>query len=205
MIMPCNSANGCGTVSVRNSQLDDLAYRPIDGISYNQMTGFMPSSSNNTTTTSPVPGTSNIPTASGIAAAEGLDLDNPAMPGSADNLRPSIGGSSVTPEGVLPNAPEFQVPNNPLLPPGYQEVINYENLQYMNGFLRTQIGKYIRVEQLVGSSVIEDRYGYLVGVGINYILLQEINTQNIMAVDFYNTKYVYIYYSQPSLPTNGTK
>ncbi len=204
MIMPCNSANGCGTVSVRSNQLDDLAYRPIDGISYEQMTGFMPSSSA-TASAAPVPGTSNIPTASGVAAAQGLDLDNPAMPGGANNLRPSTGGSSVQPEGVLPNAPEFQVPNNPLLPPGYQEVINYENLQYMNGFLRTQIGKYIRVEQIVGSTVIEDRYGYLVGVGLNYILLQEINTQNIMAVDFYNIKYVYIYYSQPTLPTNATR
>ena len=84
-------------------------------------------------------------------------------------------------------------------------MINYENLQYMNGFLRTQIGKYIRVEQIVGSTVIEDRYGYLVGVGLNYILLQEINTQNIMAVDFYNIKYVYIYYSQPTLLTNATR
>lgn len=204
MIMPCNSANGCGTVSVRNNQFDDLAYRPIDGISYEEMTGFMPSSSA-TANVAPVPGTSNIPTASGVAAAQGLDLDNPAMPGGANNLRPSTGGSSVQPEGVLPNAPEFQVPNNPLLPPGYQEVINYENLQYMNGFLRTQIGKYIRVEQIVGSTVIEDRYGYLVGVGLNYILLQEINTQNIMAVDFYNIKYVYIYYLQPTLPTNATR
>ena len=204
MIMPCNSANGCGTVSVRNNQFDDLAYRPIDGISYEEMTGFMPSSSA-TANVAPVPGTSNIPTASGVAAAQGLDLDNPAMPGGANNLRPSTGGSSVQPEGVLPNAPEFQVPNNPLLPPGYQEVINYENLQYMNGFLRTQIGKYIRVEQIVGSTVIEDRYGYLVGVGLNYILLQEINTQNIMAVDFYNIKYVYIYYSQPTLPTNAPR
>ena len=57
MIMPCNSANGCGTVSVRNNQFDDLAYRPIDGISYEEMTGFMPSSSA-TANVAPVPGTS---------------------------------------------------------------------------------------------------------------------------------------------------
>ena len=85
MIMPCNSANGCGTVSVRNNQFDDLAYRPIDGISNEEMTGFMPSSSA-TANVAPVPGTSNIPTASGVAAAQGLDLDNPAMPGGANNL-----------------------------------------------------------------------------------------------------------------------
>lgn len=104
------------------------------------------------------------------------------------------------PPPVLPSAPQFQVPANPLLPPGYQEFINYENLQYLNGFLRTQIGKYMRVEQLVGSNNIEDRYGYLVGVGINYILLQELGTGNILAVDYYGIKSVYVYFNQTLLP-----
>ena len=108
--------------------------------------------------------------------------------------------SSSVPPSILPEAPQFQVPNNPLLPPGYQETIDYENLQYLNGFLRTQIGKYMRVEQLVGSSNVEDRYGYLIGVGVNYILLQEIGTGNVSAIDYYNIKYVYIYYATPQLP-----
>lgn len=110
-------------------------------------------------------------------------------------------GTPVPPP-VLPQAPQFQVPANPLLPPGFQEFIDYENLQYLNGFLRTQIGKYMRVEQLVGSSNLQDRYGYLVGVGINYILLQELGTGNIMAVDYYGIKSVYVYYNQTLFPTS---
>ncbi|MBR3786575.1 MAG: hypothetical protein IKJ77_09230 [Firmicutes bacterium] len=111
------------------------------------------------------------------------------IPGIPDPSRP-----------VLPENPQFQVPPNPLLPPGYQEMLSYENLQYMNGFLRTQIGKYLRVEQLVTSSQIEDRFGYLVGVGLNYILLQQPGTGNISAVDYYSIKYVYVYYNQSEVP-----
>lgn len=195
MIMPCDDARGCGTFSLQSNQQNDMTYTPIQELPYQQMTNYM----------TPVPGTTNVPTPSGIAATEGVDFDNPAAPGSVGNVGLATGGGSPNPSPVLPNAPQIPVPSNPLLPPGYQEVIDYENLQYLNGFLRTQIGKYIRVEQLVGSSVIEDRYGYLVGVGINYILLQEIGTGNIISIDYYSIKYVYIYYTAPYLPMNETK
>ena len=58
----------------------------------------------------------------------------------------------------------------------------------------------MRVEQQVGSNSIEERYGYLIGVGINYILLQELGTGNVSTLDYYNIKFVYIYYTNPSLP-----
>ena len=132
-----------------------------------------------------------------------IDPDMEMIPGQPDPPAAAIRGtSSVVPEGVLPEDPQIQVPANPLLPPGYQEYISYENLQYLNGFLRTQIGRYMRVEQLIGSSTIEDRYGFLIAVGINYILLQEMGTGNIMTIDYYSIKSLYIYYSQPTLPEN---
>lgn len=109
------------------------------------------------------------------------------------------------PGPLIPNAPIFKVPSNPLLPPEYQELLSYNDLQYLNGFLRTQIGKYMRVEQLVGSNIVEERYGYLVGVGNNYIILQELTTNNVMALDYYNIKMVYIYLSNPNLPTNSRR
>lgn len=124
----------------------------------------------------------------------------PQTPQQPQAPAPRPPGSPVPPP-VLPQAPQFQVPSNPLLPPGFQDFIDYENLQYLNGFLRTQIGKYMRVEQLVGSGSLVDRYGYLVGVGINYILLQEIGTGNIMAIDYYGIKSVYVYSNQTLFPT----
>ena len=104
-------------------------------------------------------------------------------------------------------SPSFGVPSNPLVPPEYEQSIDYDSAQYMNGFLRTQIGRAMRIEQLIGSNGIQDRYGFLVGVGNNYLLLQDISNGNIAIVDLYSVKYVYVYFNDPVFPgtpfTNG--
>ena len=47
----------------------------------------------------------------------------------------------------------------------------------------------------------------LVGVGNNYLLLQDISNGNIAIVDLYSVKYVYVYFNDPVFPgtpfTNG--
>lgn len=92
----------------------------------------------------------------------------------------------------------IQVPSNPLLPPESRQVLDYESLQYLNGFLRTQIGKYVEVEFLIGTSNRVMRSGRLIGLGINYILLLDIETQDIIACDFYNIKFVKFFYRSNS-------
>ena len=87
-----------------------------------------------------------------------------------------------------------------MTPDGYDEEISYDLIQSLNGFLRTQIGRYMRIEQLIGSNTIQDRFGFLVGVGSNFILLQEITTGNIMVLDIFSIRLTYIYYSQPVIP-----
>ncbi len=203
----CNGENGCGTVSIQD-MASGPSYTPTDRVPFTQMTEFMPQMAQN----SNVPSDTGViasmdPISGSISSALQAQTGAETIPGQPDTPASQIsqGGSSIIPERILPEAPQFQVPNNPLLPPGYQEVIDYENLQYLNGFLRTQIGKYIRIDQLMGSSMVEDRYGYLVGVGLNYILLQEMGSGNISAIDFYNIKYVYIYHTTTGLPTNGTR
>lgn len=118
-----------------------------------------------------------------------------SVPGSSDN---TAGSSSInTAQGtntVTPSAPSFHVPPNPLLPPGYQETLDYTSLQYVNGFYRTQIGRYVRVDQLLGSNSLTTQEGFLIGVGFNYILLQEGFTRNILVVDIYSIKNMYVYY-----------
>ncbi|MBR6584941.1 MAG: hypothetical protein IKK69_04530 [Firmicutes bacterium] len=99
------------------------------------------------------------------------------------------------------NTPDYGIPSHPMVPPEYGQSIDYDSMQYMNGFLRTQIGRGLMVQQLIGSGNTVDRYGFLVGVGNNYLLLQDITNGNIMVVDFYTVKYVYIYYSQPVFPS----
>ena len=69
-----------------------------------------------------------------------------------------------------------------------------ESLQYLNGFIRTQIGRRVRVEFLIGTNTMTDRTGILVAVGANYILLNETEADDLLACDFYNIKFIKFYY-----------
>ena len=69
-----------------------------------------------------------------------------------------------------------------------------ESIQYLNGFIRTQIGRRITVTFLVGSNMLEEKSGYLLGVGANYILINELDTNDLTACDFYNIKFIRFYY-----------
>ena len=83
----------------------------------------------------------------------------------------------------------------PLTPTAAQAAaISGDALQYLNGFLRTQIGRPVLVTFLVGTNTLTDRSGILLGVGINYILINETQTDDVLACDFYNIKFVRFYY-----------
>lgn len=127
-----------------------------------------------------------------MAAAQPIPA--PQIGSNIGNLAPEITPSQdingIPGTKVYPTPPTFPIPANPILPPGYQEVLDYEDLQYMNGFLRTQIGKTAQVDFLIGSNRMVTQTGRLVGVGLNYILLQEYDTDSILTCDFYNIKFV---------------
>ena len=65
---------------------------------------------------------------------------------------------------------------------------------YTPGFLRTQIGRTVRVEFLVGTSGLTDRFGTLIGVGASYILIQEAESDDILLCDIYSIKFVRFYH-----------
>ena len=106
-----------------------------------------------------------------------------------DTVQPDWPDSPQTPQ-IFPNEPMFNVPPNPLLPPGYQEILSYSNLQYLNGFLRTQIGNFCQVTVMIGTNNTTERSGILIAVGINYLLLMSEDSSEIETVDFYNIKFV---------------
>ena len=85
-------------------------------------------------------------------------------------------------------------PLAPLTPTNQPPPISGESLQYLNGFLRTQLGRTVTVEFLVGANTLVDRTGVLLAVGANYILINEIQTDDITACDFYNIKFIRFYY-----------
>lgn len=107
-------------------------------------------------------------------------MQNPAM---QNNVPAPVQQGGVPDASLEPITPETQ-----------PAPISAESLQYMNGFLRTQIGRAVQVEFLVGTNNMVTRSGILLGVGANYILLNETETDDILACDFYNIKFIRFYY-----------
>ena len=85
-------------------------------------------------------------------------------------------------------------PLAPITPMTQPMPMTVESLQYLNGFMRTQIGRMVRVEFLIGTNTLVDKTGTLLAVGANYILINEANTDDILACDFYNIKFINFFY-----------
>ncbi|TCO74537.1 hypothetical protein [Marinisporobacter balticus] len=102
---------------------------------------------------------------------------------------PSMPSKTQPPE-PMPAPPINQLPPNfeiePRLP--VQDDINYTQ-----GYLRTHIGEYVKVEFLIGTTMLVDREGTLVDVGISYIVLQEPQTDDYLMCDIYSIKFVQIF------------
>jgi len=112
----------------------------------------------------------------------------PALPQQEQEFAPSL--TPLLPRIFPSTTPTISVPINPLLPPEIATTLDYESLLYMNGYLRTQIGTYVQADFLVGSTNIQRVIGKLIGVGLNYILIQDLQTNDITACDFYNLKFL---------------
>ncbi|MBE6794397.1 MAG: hypothetical protein E7532_05585 [Ruminococcaceae bacterium] len=71
---------------------------------------------------------------------------------------------------------------------------NTEGIEYLNGLIRTQIGRRASIDFLLGTSGMVTKDGYILGVGSNYILINEVDTDDITACDFYNIKFIRFFY-----------
>lgn len=128
------------------------------------------------------------------------NMHNQVMPG----MQMPYGGCSCSQQALpplpsgMPTGPTptpLPAPNMvQVAPPGQQAPQTVESPLYTPGFLRTQIGKRMRVEFLIGTGALIDRIGTLVGVGASYILLMPTDTDDIMMCDIYSIKFVTIYY-----------
>lgn len=70
-----------------------------------------------------------------------------------------------------------------------------QDVNYTQGYLRTQIGKRMLVSFLIGTSTYQDRTGVLEKVGISYIILKEPEGTELLC-DIYSIKFVRIFSSQ---------
>ncbi len=91
------------------------------------------------------------------------------------------------PTQTITGGPQDLAPITPLTQP---EPLTLTSTEYLNGFLRTQIGRRVRVEFLIGTGTLLDRTGTLVGVGANYINLRLIESDDVMTADFFSIKFI---------------
>ena len=70
------------------------------------------------------------------------------------------------------------------------------NPLYNQGWLTTQIGKYVKVAFLLGTNLFQDRTGVIQEVGISFIVLKEISTNDLIMCDLYSIKFVTVYNNQ---------
>jgi len=68
------------------------------------------------------------------------------------------------------------------------------DINFTQGFLQTQIGRYVKVEFLIGVNMLVDREGILVRVGTDYIIIQESETDDYLLCDIYSIKFIRFYY-----------
>lgn len=70
-----------------------------------------------------------------------------------------------------------------------------QDINYTQGYLRTQIGKRMLVSFLIGTNTYQDRTGVLEKVGISYIILKEQEGTELLC-DIYSIKFVRIFATQ---------
>ncbi|WP_338432762.1 hypothetical protein [Clostridium tyrobutyricum] len=68
-----------------------------------------------------------------------------------------------------------------------------QDINYTQGYLRTQIGKRVRVTFLLGTGTLQDRTGVLTDVGISYIIIRNEETNTRELADIYSIKFVSIF------------
>ena len=117
----------------------------------------------------------------------------------------TLGAGNSSTQGVTELRPAPQIPevlpntqSNNLLqsftPAGGMNAEMNDSVQYLNGLIRTQIGRRASIDFLLGTSGTVTKDGYILGVGANYILINELDTNDITACDFYNIKFIRFFY-----------
>ena len=65
-----------------------------------------------------------------------------------------------------------------------------DDINYTQGYLRTQIGKYVRIDFLIGTNLFIDKEGILREVGISYVVIEESGSGDMVMCDMYSIKFV---------------
>lgn len=103
--------------------------------------------------------------------------------GSAQNnmMLPSQGTRPTTPQAISIYSAEENMPET------------MTNTAYIPAYLRHQIGRWMRIEFLVGN-ILEEKVGQLLDVGASYLILKMLEPSTTMLCDLYSIKFITIIY-----------
>lgn len=135
--------------------------------------------------------------------------DELAMPQYMPMFQPGPTGMPVMTPGPTAGMPALAPGGTTAVPPyptpqalqGMQQAGGFEmadgapvqqDVNYTQGYLRTQIGKRMLVSFLIGTNTYQDRTGVLERVGISYIILREPEGTELLC-DIYSIKFVRIF------------
>jgi len=116
----------------------------------------------------------------------------PMTPGMPMQTTPMMPSTPAVPPAPMPTPvvdtpipPDFEIePGAPVM----------EDIGYTQGYLRTQIGRYVKIDFLIGTNMLIDREGTLIDVGISYVIIREPETDDLVLCDIYAIKFVKIFY-----------
>lgn len=104
---------------------------------------------------------------------------------SAMPSQPSLPSQPVTP--IMPG--QFQT-GQPITGTFRQAPPPTTDINYIPGFLASNIGRSVRAEFIIGSSQYVDKAGILSAVGINYFVLQDPSSRTYTMCDLYSVRFV---------------
>ena len=111
------------------------------------------------------------------------------MPRQGMQVRPPVQAPAVTPTPPSSAFPIWETGEEFIIRPGFPGMSG----QYLNGYLRGQIGKNVTVNFLIGMDSLVEKTGRLSDVGFNYIILEDAETGEQIVCDFFNIKFVRIH------------
>lgn len=128
-----------------------------------------------------IPMHNNFPILNQVPIVPMLDSEIPST-SPRQTICPTPPGSTGGPDFTLQPGPPVQ-----------------QDVNYTQGWLKTQIGKYMKFEFLIGTNFLIDREGILTEVGISYIVIKETGTNDIVMCDLYSIKFARVYDDQYKL------
>lgn len=123
------------------------------------------------------------------------------IPNAAQGMPQMAQMNQMTQVPSIPQMPmmsqDTQMPQTPQMP--MQDMsqsgmpLGVMDIEFTQGYLRSQIGSKVKVEFLIGTNMLIDREGLLVDVGVSYIIINETETDDLLLCDIYSIKFVRFY------------